>query len=48
MFEEQQRVRLDAVFDRWFRFLLNGERRFVIDAPEPLDQKPVSHDATKS
>ena len=39
MFEQQQRVGLDAVFDGEFSFLLNSESRFVIDAAEALDQK---------
>lgn len=43
MFEQQQRVGLKAVFDRQFRFLLDCECCFVIDASEALDQKPVSH-----
>lgn len=47
MFEQQQRVRLDTVFDRQFRFLLDCECCFVIDASEALDQKPVSHDGNQ-
>ena len=40
MFEQQQRVGLETVFDREFRFLLDCERCFVIDASQLLDQKP--------
>ena len=47
MFEQQQGVGLDTAFYPQFRFFLNREGRFVIDAPEPLDQK-LTHDATKS
>ena len=39
VFEQEKRVRLDAGFDRKFGLFLDCEGGFVVDEPQPLDQK---------